>query len=148
MREGYSVSVSDKVVEELGGILRKIKPIEIFMVVMPRNADYMEWSLILCSVCEFPLKERISFTGAGFKNNHVVVATVDHRESCTDYIVVEGFIRIFPFSHIGEIKNRIIPAAAISGRLIWHEPEFGFGEGMRDGICEIGFKEKNFFGAV
>ena len=76
------------------------------MVVRPRYADYIEWSLILFSECEFPFEERISFEGAGFKNDHIVRGTVDHRERGTDYIVFEGFIRIFPFP-ISE-KYRIV----------------------------------------
>ena len=39
MREGSSPSVFDKVAEKFDSILRKVKSIEFFMIVMPWQAD-------------------------------------------------------------------------------------------------------------
>ena len=126
MREGSSFSVFNEFVEKFYLIFRKVKPVESFMVVIPGYPDYFERSLIIYSVSEFVCEERISFMRAGIKYNHIVLRTVDNGESSADYIVVGVFIRIFPFSHIGEIEDCKIQPAAVTGVLIWHEPELGF----------------------
>ena len=47
MRKGVSSPVFDKIVEKFCFIFRKVKSIEFLMVVMPRNLDDTERSLIL-----------------------------------------------------------------------------------------------------